>query len=232
MSSPAITLHEPPTPVKFFRETAILLTVAFSGDPIDRWCSVNGDEPIMEKEEDIPDDRLRKDIRGIAHEELRPNIIPVTALLDGEVAGFAVWEIPRRHWRHESFPQFVYRKTIDRMDAWNDWLYPTAGVRGDRRKLIRSLRMEHANKHLGEGKVEETWYLKTLAVLPKFQRKGVGTALMKWGMERAQLNGERLYVDASYVGKPLYLKLGFHEVGGFLVGDSGVRVTNMLWDSK
>ena len=92
MSSPAITLHEPPTPVKFFRETAILLTVAFSGDPIDRWCSVNGDEPIMEKEEDIPDDRLRKDIRGIAHEELRPNIIPVTALLDGEVAGFAVWE--------------------------------------------------------------------------------------------------------------------------------------------
>jgi len=186
----------------------------------------------MEKEEDIPDDRLRKDIRGIAHEELRPNIIPVTALLDGEVAGFAVWEIPRRHWRHENFPQFVYRKTIERMDALNDWLYPTAGVRGDRRRLIRSLRMEHANKHLGEGKVEETWYLKTLAVHPKFQRKGVGTALVKWGMERARLNGERLYVDASYVGKPLYLKLGFTEVGGFFVGDSGVRVTNMLWDSK
>jgi hypothetical protein len=59
MSSPAITLHEPPTPVKFFRETAILLTIAFSGDPIDRWCSVNGDEPIMEKEEDIPDDHER-----------------------------------------------------------------------------------------------------------------------------------------------------------------------------
>jgi predicted N-acetyltransferase YhbS len=92
--------------------------------------------------------------------------------------------------------------------------------------------MENANKHLGEGKVEETWYLKTLAVSPKFQRKGVGTALVKWGMERARLNGERLYVDASYVGKPLYLKLGFNEVGGFLVGDSGVRVTNMLWDSK
>jgi len=51
-----------------------------------------------------------------------------------------------------------------------------------------------------------------------------------YGTERPRLNGERLYVDASYVGKPLYLKLGFNEVGGFLVGDSGVRVTNILWD--
>jgi hypothetical protein len=126
----------------------------------------------MEKKEDIPNDRLRKDIRGIAHEELRPNIIPVTALLDGEVAGFAVWEIPRRHWRHEGFPQVVYHKTIERMDALNDWLYPTAGVRGDRRRLIRSLRMEHANKHLGEGKAEETWYLKTWRSFQNSSEKG------------------------------------------------------------
>jgi len=230
MSSTAITLNEPPTPEKFLRDTAILLTVAFSGDPIDRWVSTNSDEPIIEKEGDIPLDRLRRDIRGIAHEELQPNVIPVTALYHDQVAGIAVWEAPRSHWRRESLSQLVYRKAIEHLDAMTDWLYPKAGVRADRRKLIRTLRMEHAAKHLGQGNVQDAWYLKTLAVLPKFQRRGVGTALIKWGMEKARVNGEKLYVDASYVGKPLYLKLGFIEVGGFLVGDSGVRVTNMLWD--
>jgi len=49
-------------------------------------------------------------------------------------------------------------------------------------------------------------------------------------LERAKETGEKIYVDSSYVGKPLYLKLGFREVGGFVVADSGVRVSCMLWE--
>ena len=103
-------------------------------------------------------------------------------------------------------------------------------MRSDREKIIRTLRLNYADRHLGKGELGNSWYLKTLAVLPSLQRKGVGTALVQWGLEQAKRNGEKVYVDASYVAKPLYLKLGFTEVGGFFVADSGVRVTCMLLD--
>lgn len=46
----------------------------------------------------------------------------------------------------------------------------------------------------------------------KLQRRGLGSILVKWGIERADGNGKTIILDASPSGFPLYKILGFDEV--------------------
>lgn len=47
---------------------------------------------------------------------------------------------------------------------------------------------------------------------PDYQGKGLGSALVRWGMAQAEKDGVPVYTEASSVGKSLYAKLGFEEV--------------------
>jgi len=213
----------------YAHDITVVSTLAFSGDPIDRWRGANVDKPYT-IESDIPHMQLERDARHTSNQGLQPGVVCVTALLDGQVAGVAVWDVPRRHRRTETLSQLAYRKYVEYQESLADWWSPPPSLYVKRQEIIRTLRLGYAERHLGKGQLQKTWYLKTLAVLPSLQRKGVGTALVQWGLERAKETGEKIYVDSSYVGKPLYLKLGFREVGGFVVADSGVRVSCMLWE--
>jgi GNAT superfamily N-acetyltransferase len=51
--------------------------------------------------------------------------------------------------------------------------------------------------------------LSFLAVDPMAQRMGVGTALVRWGIERADEAGLPIYVSASLIAAPLYERLGW-----------------------
>ncbi|KXL49145.1 hypothetical protein M433DRAFT_158974 [Acidomyces richmondensis BFW] len=51
--------------------------------------------------------------------------------------------------------------------------------------------------------------LDILAIDPKFQRQGVGGALVKWGTDKADSLGVETVVESSVYGKGLYLKNGF-----------------------
>ena len=52
-----------------------------------------------------------------------------------------------------------------------------------------------------------------LAVLPEWQRKGVGRRLLGWGLEKADAEGWECWLDASKKGEGLYRKFGFRDVG-------------------
>jgi len=54
--------------------------------------------------------------------------------------------------------------------------------------------------------------LGTLTIRPEYQRKGVGTLLMKYGIEEADRLGIRSYLEASAAGKGLYLRYGYKPV--------------------
>jgi predicted N-acetyltransferase YhbS len=88
------------------------------------------------------------------------------------------------------------------------------------------------DKYLGKGKIDEMWYLAILCVNPKFQRRGVGAALVDWGLTHARARGEKAYLEASPFGKPLYIKKGFKVVGDLVVGegDDQLNLPCMLWD--
>lgn len=54
--------------------------------------------------------------------------------------------------------------------------------------------------------------LRSLAVSPEHQRKGIGAALMKYFMGVLDEEKVGCFLRASAMGKPLYSKLGFQVV--------------------
>ncbi|UNI17430.1 hypothetical protein JDV02_003773 [Purpureocillium takamizusanense] len=65
----------------------------------------------------------------------------------------------------------------------------------------------------------DAWFLSMLVVPREHQRRGVGTALLRYGLERADRDGWAAYVNASSEGKPLYDKNGFATVERSEFGD-------------
>jgi len=59
--------------------------------------------------------------------------------------------------------------------------------------------------------------LQGLATSPRFQRRGYATALLKWGHERADAEGQVSFLLGSPVGRYLYASLGWKEVGQVVV---------------
>ena len=62
-------------------------------------------------------------------------------------------------------------------------------------------------------KGKEYWYLKLLVIDPNHQRKGLGTKLLKWGVEQASKERQDAYLESSPMGKGAYLKAGFRILG-------------------
>ena len=54
-----------------------------------------------------------------------------------------------------------------------------------------------------------------LVVHPSYQRKGLGRMLLKHGLELADRDCAKTYIEASAVGLGLYLSLGFEKVEEF-----------------
>ena len=187
---------------------------------------------ITDSVEQIPPLRLYKQTRDHRHRELDPKGIVVCAIIDGKVAGVAAWKMPRKLWRSESLGEVVYRKGIQYKDALEDWLFPSFWYDHGRRNRFQKAQEDCMEKFLGSGALDDMWYLKVLAVHPGYQRRGVGAALLDWGLKHARARGEKAYLEATLFGKGLYLKRGFTTVGELLVGEEGdeVRLSCMLWD--
>lgn len=60
-------------------------------------------------------------------------------------------------------------------------------------------------------------YLTSCLVHPSYQGRGVGSALMGWGTERADKEGVFCWVHSSDGGEVFYEKMGFEEVERFVV---------------
>ncbi|KAL4795182.1 acyl-CoA N-acyltransferase [Aspergillus venezuelensis] len=67
---------------------------------------------------------------------------------------------------------------------------------------------DSARGHLRDDDV----VLEFLATHPKYQGHGVGKALLAWGIERAEKDGKRIYLEATSEGYPLYVKSGWRAL--------------------
>jgi GNAT superfamily N-acetyltransferase len=62
---------------------------------------------------------------------------------------------------------------------------------------------------------EPHWYLAPLYTLPEFQGRGVASKLLNWAIVQADKTEPvtPMYLEASEMGKPIYLHVGFEQVG-------------------
>lgn len=51
-----------------------------------------------------------------------------------------------------------------------------------------------------------------LGTAPAHQGKGIGSAFIKWGLEKADARKRRAYLEATEEGYPLYCKYGWKTV--------------------
>ncbi|CZS93550.1 hypothetical protein WAI453_001082 [Rhynchosporium graminicola] len=73
-------------------------------------------------------------------------------------------------------------------------------------------RLREERKRVLHGQ-QTIWRLTSIQVAPEHQRKGIGSMLMQWGCDKADLNRWNSFVMASPAGVPLYHKFGFKETG-------------------
>lgn len=90
--------------------------------------------------------------------------------------------------------------------------YPQAGF---------NMAMAMSTKRREVFKDQPHWYLSFLFIDPKAQGKGVGSALLSWGLEQADKANPPLPVvlESSPVGRPIYEKKGFKLVDTILLKD-------------
>ena len=63
----------------------------------------------------------------------------------------------------------------------------------------------------------------------RYQRRGLGAQLVRWGLRKADGMSLGVYTEASPQGAGLYAALGFREVGHVLVQqDTGVQPLSYL----
>ncbi|EEA26208.1 hypothetical protein TMatcc_005538 [Talaromyces marneffei ATCC 18224] len=69
-------------------------------------------------------------------------------------------------------------------------------------------------------------YLALLMTDPRFQRRGIGTAMLEWGHEHADEAGIPAFLIASPVGHPLYQHVGWKDV------DTSLEIDMSQWAGR
>ncbi|CAI7576531.1 unnamed protein product [Penicillium pancosmium] len=147
------------------------------------------------------------------------------------VRGYAVWS--RRgdspvatQWQRDSWWKALERTLLSFENRYHNLVSPD--------RSIDPLRLDQYIQACATGydfaALPELWFLETVAVDPRHQRRGFGRSLVQWGLDRA--NEERIPVglDASHQGLALYEDMGFRTVAMVEVVP-GLEVPAMLWES-
>jgi ribosomal protein S18 acetylase RimI-like enzyme len=77
------------------------------------------------------------------------------------------------------------------------------------------------------------WHLGLLATDPKYQRRGIGKKLVEFGREMARKENVPVTLEASVVGRGLYLKIGFKIVNYMELSEAaGIAAVQMVWEPE
>ncbi|EEU45810.1 uncharacterized protein NECHADRAFT_78691 [Fusarium vanettenii 77-13-4] len=132
---------------------------------------------------------LRSQIEGT-----RGNRVVIAESEPGSVLGWARWV------RRPAAPS--KRAILSESD------YPSSGDPALAVRLFEA----NANATYKHAAGEEYWFLSTIATAKEAQRRGVGSALMQFGVDKADEEGWMAYLNSSPEGKGLYEKFGFEVV--------------------
>ncbi|KAK3695704.1 acyl-CoA N-acyltransferase [Podospora appendiculata] len=130
------------------------------------------------------------------------------------VLGFAQWERPATSLppvAAGAVPQASIATEGQKADD------PPKSLNLDKMQHMFKVFDEEIEKVLGPDGHKNMWYLMLLAVDPKYQGRGVGKTLLRWGMDQAAAEGKKTFLLATVEGRPLYEKQGFRVLSDFEV---------------
>ena len=81
------------------------------------------------------------------------------------------------------------------------------------------------------AKDQPCWILMHMVTRPSQRGKGAARLLIQWGIERAEETGASAYLEAGVMGRPIYEKMGFRQVGELMELDLrpfGVETTFVM----
>lgn len=126
----------------------------------------------------------------------------------GRIAGWSEWEFP-----HTSDEARVAKEVII---AKREEEGPF-DIEGINYELCCELAMQSKSAQEEWCDHEIDFNLKALVVSPDYRRLGLGTTLVQVGLGAADEAGARTHVEATPMGLPVYLKLGFETVAELVV---------------
>ena len=71
------------------------------------------------------------------------------------------------------------------------------------------------------GENRPCWILMHMVTRPSQRGKGAARLLVQWGIEQAEKTGAPAFLEAGVMGRPIYEKMGFQQVGKLVELDLG-----------
>ncbi|PYH85492.1 GNAT family acetyltransferase [Aspergillus uvarum CBS 121591] len=128
----------------------------------------------------------------------------------GDIIAYGRWHIPAIHGLERAVDTNLSSDAQAQMrDMWAYAPELNRGTYSLYEEMIRRSRGRHLRK--------TDFVLELLCVLPEYQRMGVGSAFLEWGIERADASNARIYLEATMEGVPAYLKHGWRVVEEILL---------------
>lgn len=119
-----------------------------------------------------------------------------------------------------------FEQLILRLEGYYRW-YLNIDSSYDKLRLAKFWKILSENPFFEE--LGSHWELEVLAIDPAFQRRGIGSMLLRWGMAQASHYRIPLVVAATSNGEYLYRKHGFSECGRIVFEDSNFSWVAMVW---
>lgn len=169
-----------------------------------------------------------------------PTYITTVAMLDGKIAGCAVWVMHLGSKKPHSLGRYIrtlsWRERLLRLHiastslirkylpkSLEQWVWKVSKAEQmikEKERGIMESRREVCKRHWpGPTAEEDHLMLNVLTILPEYERKGIGRALMQQGLDMANKTGTAIYLAASPAGRGFYERVGFQGLEEFEVGD-------------
>ncbi|KAK5121293.1 hypothetical protein LTR85_005459 [Meristemomyces frigidus] len=169
----------------------------------------------------------------------------------GEILGWARWVRRASEEEAAADPWTRQLSVLDRVESWLRWaelkfeqaMYTSPALIQARDDAFMASAMTSTG--FAPIRAATHWHLETLAVDPKYQRRGVARRLVDWGLQRAEAETEErvargkppvpITLIATAPGLPLYRSMGLKVVGWDDASYMGFPVeggSNMIWDAS
>lgn len=130
------------------------------------------------------------------HEDPCAHFLKVVDTASGEMIAVAGWNIYAHGNTEEDLDKITARPT------------PERGYRADFEPIYEHLKGNR--RHIMGQK--PYLYLNLLSTRPTHHRRGAGSMLIKWGLDRADELGVEAYHESSIEGRPLYERFGYKVI--------------------